>query len=91
MKTQICIPALALISIALTACGDSKPPAADVAPKAYPLDVCVVSGEKLGSMGEPHVITHDGTEVKFCCDNCVPKFTADPAPYIAKIKAAAAK
>lgn len=91
MKTQICIPALALISIVLTACGDSKSPTGDAAKQAYPLDVCVVSGEKLGSMGEPHVITHDGTEVKFCCDNCVPKFTADPAPYIAKIKAAAAK
>ena len=56
--------------------------------EAYPLDVCVVSGEKLGSMGEPHVITHEGTEVKFCCDNCVPKFKEDPAKYIAKIEAA---
>lgn len=79
-------------ALTLASCGDSKStPAAEAAKKAYPLDVCVVSGEKLGSMGEPHVITHDGTEVKFCCDNCVPKFTADPAPYMAKIKEAAAK
>lgn len=84
-----------LFVLALASCGDSgstkSAPVAGVAKKAYPLDVCVVSGEKLGSMGEPHVITHDGTEVQFCCDNCVPKFTADPAPYMAKIKEAAAK
>lgn len=83
-----------LFALALASCGESvskSASAAAVAKNAYPLDVCVVSGEKLGSMGEPHVITHDGTEVKFCCDNCVPKFTADPAPYIAKIKAAATK
>ncbi len=81
-------------STLLASCGDSgskSAPAADATKKAYPLDVCVVSGEKLGSMGEPHVITHDGVEVKFCCDNCVPKFNADPATYIAKIKDAAAK
>ena len=81
-----------LSALTLASCGDSKStPEAAAAPKAYPLDVCVVSGEKLGSMGKPHVITHEGTEVKFCCDNCVPKFTADPGPYIAKIKEAAAK
>jgi YHS domain-containing protein len=52
----------------------------------YPLDTCVVSGEKLGSMGEPFVITHEGTEVRFCCDSCVPKFKKDPAKYLAKLK-----
>ena len=90
MKTLV-VSFLALISISLVSCGDSKPPAAETPKKAYPLDVCVVSGEKLGSMGEPHVITHDGTEVKFCCDNCVPKFNANPAIYVAKVKEAAAK
>jgi YHS domain-containing protein len=52
----------------------------------YPLDVCVVSGEKLGSMGEPFVIDYEGTEVRFCCDNCLPKFNEDPAKYVAMVK-----
>lgn len=60
---------------------DSPPAESD-----YPLETCVVSGEKLGSMGEPFVITHDGTEVRFCCDSCVPKFKKDPAKYLAKLK-----
>ncbi|HSP42915.1 MAG TPA: hypothetical protein VLO11_08595, partial [Luteolibacter sp.] len=42
--------------------------------KPYPLETCLVSGEKLGSMGEPVVIQHEGREIKFCCDSCVPKF-----------------
>lgn len=52
----------------------------------YPLDTCVVSGEKLGSMGEPYVITHEGTEVRFCCDSCLPKFKKDPGKYLAKLE-----
>ena len=54
----------------------------------YPLDTCVVSGEKLGGMGDPvdHV---DGTRlVRFCCDGCVKNYEKDPAPYMAKVDAA---
>jgi hypothetical protein len=53
--------------------------------KDYPLDVCVVSGEKLGSMGEPVVLTHEGREVRFCCAACVDEFKKNPAPYIKKL------
>lgn len=56
----------------------------------YPLKVCVVSGEELGSMGEPVVINHEGKTVKFCCKACLPKFNADPAKYLAKLSAPAA-
>lgn len=56
---------------------------------AYPLDVCVVSGEKLGSMGEPIVIQYKGREVRLCCEGCVEEFEADPAKYMAKLDAAA--
>lgn len=55
---------------------------------SYPLTTCVVSGEKLGGMGEPHVIVHEGTTVKFCCKSCLKDFNEDPAKYIAMIKAA---
>ena len=53
--------------------------------KPYRLETCPVSGEKLGSMGEPVVIQHEGREIKFCCDSCVPKFKKDPVKYLEKL------
>jgi YHS domain-containing protein len=53
--------------------------------KNYPLDTCVVSGEKLGSMGKPIVHTHEGKQVQFCCKSCLPKFQKDPAKYLKKV------
>jgi len=52
---------------------------------AYPLDKCIVSGEKLGGMGDPVVKVYDGREVKFCCNGCVAKFEKDKAGYFKKI------
>jgi YHS domain-containing protein len=51
----------------------------------YSLDVCAVAGEKLGSMGEPIQLIHEGREIKFCCAGCNPRFKADPARYIAGV------
>ena len=51
----------------------------------YPIDVCVVSGGKLGSMGEPVVKQIDGRTVKFCCDACVESFEKDKEKYHAKM------
>jgi len=65
--------------------------AAAAAAADYPLDTCVVSGEKLGSMGDPVVVQHDGVEVKLCCQGCVKTFNKDPEKYVAKVKAAAAQ
>lgn len=56
--------------------------------RPYPIDTCLVSGEKLGSMGDPVVIVHEGREIKFCCDSCIPKFKKDSAKYIATLDAA---
>lgn len=86
MKTIILISTLVL---ALTSCSKEKAASEEAADtnvaKAYPLEVCIVSGEKLGSMGEPVVIEHEGQEVKFCCDSCVPRFKKDPAKYLSKL------
>lgn len=60
-------------------------------PKPYPLTTCVVSGEKLGSMGEPKTIVHEGREIKFCCGECEKDFRKDPAKYIKKIEEAEKK
>jgi YHS domain-containing protein len=66
---------------------DSPAPAA----ASYPLDTCVVSGSKLGSMGEAVVLRHEGREVRFCCAGCVDTFKKDPAKYLAILDAAARK
>ena len=34
---------------------------------------------------------YKGQRIAFCCGMCVPKFEADPAKYMAKIKEAASK
>jgi len=85
MKTILLITAIAL---ALVSCNKEKPAmgesSSDTA-KPYPLQVCIVSDEKLGSMGEPVVIEHEGQQVKFCCDHCIPKFKEDPEKYLSKL------
>ena len=58
---------------------------------AYPLTTCVISGEKLGGMGKPVKVTHDGTEVQLCCKSCLKDFKADPAKYVKMVKDAAPK
>lgn len=54
-------------------------------PRPYPLATCPVSGEELGSMGDPVVQVYDGREVRFCCEKCRPKFEADQARYWGEI------
>ena len=60
-------------------------------PKPYPLKTCVVTGEKLGEMGDAYVFVQDGREIKLCCKSCLKDFKKDPAKYIKKIEAAEAK
>lgn len=88
-----------IAAITLVGCGDEHaghdhaPGQHGAAPSAtadYPLDTCVVSGEKLGSMGEPIPVTHEGVEVKLCCQGCVDPFNKEPQKYVAMVKAAAA-
>ena len=57
--------------------------------KAYPVDWCIVSGEKLGAMGDPVIKTYQGQEVKFCCKYCIEEFEKTPAMYLARIDSAA--
>ncbi len=69
-------------------CADqSSPTAATAKPaaKPYTLDVCLVSGEKLGSMGNPIVFVHEGQEIKLCCKSCRPDFDKEPAKFLTKL------
>ncbi|MBM3834868.1 MAG: hypothetical protein FJ403_16650 [Verrucomicrobia bacterium] len=59
--------------------------------KPYPLNACVVSGEKLGGHGDPYVFVHDGREVKLCCKDCKGDFDKTTAKFVAKIDEAAKK
>jgi hypothetical protein len=57
-------------------------------PKPYPLDTCIVSDEKLDSMGKPYVFTHEGQEIKMCCKSCLKDFKKDTAKYLKKLEGA---
>ncbi len=70
---------------------DAKAAPKEPKAKPYPLDTCVVSGEKLDAMGEPYVFTHDGREIKLCCKSCLKDFNKTPAKYVAKVDEAAKK
>ena len=72
-------------AVALLALGPAAFAAEEVTGDPFTLDVCVVSGEKLGSMGDPIIISHEGREIRFCCAGCPPKFESDPATFLSKI------
>ena len=73
-------------ALGLAGCQDTGTKTASAsAAKPYPLDVCIVSGEKLGSMGEAITHVHEGQEVKFCCKNCKPDFVKEPAKFMSKL------
>ncbi|MCK6480476.1 MAG: hypothetical protein HUU06_07980 [Planctomycetaceae bacterium] len=85
---------VALMGLALAACAapEGGPPAKEgpAAPRAggvkpYPLSTCLVTGSRLGSMGDPVVKVYDGQEIRFCCDACVEEFEADPAKFLAML------
>lgn len=68
--------------------GDEK---ADAKLKPYTLKVCIVSGEKLGEMGDPYVYKYKDRELKFCCKDCVKDFNKNPTKYIKKLEQEEAK
>jgi Cu(I)/Ag(I) efflux system membrane fusion protein len=46
--------------------------------------VCPVSGQPLGSMGEPYKVAANGQDVFLCCQGCENKIKEDPEKYLAK-------
>lgn len=58
--------------------------------KDYPLTVCPVSGEKLGSMGDPIERVVGGRLVRLCCKGCLKKLAKDPLKFTAQVDAARA-
>lgn len=52
---------------------------------AYPLETCIVSGQRLGSMGKPIVHLHERRELRFCCDGCLETFKKAPEKHLAAL------
>lgn len=84
MKTK---PALLLAAIGLlfNSCASTGSTTAASGVKPYPKDTCIVTDNKLGSMGPVITQVHEGQEVKFCCKPCVKKFAANPGKYLADL------
>ena len=53
----------------------------------YPLDICIVTGEKLDT--DPGMVSytfvHEGQEFKLCCKGCLKDFNKEPEKYLAKL------
>ncbi len=79
------VPAVASLALSV---GIALAEEAAPAPKPYPLNVCIVTGVELGTMGDPVVLVHEGQEVKFCCAHCQPTFEKDPQKYLKKLEEA---
>jgi len=67
------------------AMADKARPKEMIVEDTYPLETCVVSDGKLGSMGDPVVYVYEGREVRFCCKGCVARFEKDPETYLMKL------
>jgi hypothetical protein len=98
-QSLFAVPALAGLLLAGCSNGDSTPPTSEAtpgvadtsaAPPPYPLDTCVVSGEKLGTMGEVYEVEVEGRTVKLCCAGCEDQLRAEPAKYLAMLDDATA-
>lgn len=83
------VAALTLAATAATAQAAEKKVKLKVKP--YPMDTCIVSEEKLGSMGEPVVFTEGDQEIAICCSSCKKEFAKNKAASLEKIQAAAKK
>ncbi len=80
-KTSLLLAVLALLPVSCASPGGTA--ASGVKP--YPKDTCIVTGNKLGSMGAVQTTIYQGQEVKFCCKPCVKKFDANPTKYLSTL------
>lgn len=78
-----------LVAIVAPAINAAEKPKEAVTP--YPLNVCIVTDNDLGSMGDERTFVYEGQEIKICCKPCEKKFLKDPARYLKKLAPAPAK
>lgn len=67
----------------------AQPARKPITMNVYALDTCPVSGQELGSMGDPVVKAYDRDgakrEVRFCCPPCIETFEKDKDKHFAEI------
>lgn len=90
LKTAPAFLATMVAILALTTTGPvgllaAEKTKADTRVKPYPLDVCIVSDNDLGSMGDERTFVYKGQEIKICCKPCEKKFRKDPDKYLSKL------
>lgn len=85
MKNIIIATAIACSAL-LTSCATSGSSSQSASVKPYPKNTCIVTDNKLGSMGPPITEVYNGQEIKFCCKPCIAKFHANPNKYLSKIQ-----
>jgi hypothetical protein len=83
MKTLL--STLLILALGLSAQADEKQQSEEKK-DAYPLETCVISGEKLGDHGKPYVFEHEGQEVRLCCKACLKDFNKDPDKHLKTIE-----
>ncbi len=75
-----------LLTALLSACNSGAADKPKPKAKPYPLETCIISGEKLGSMGKPVVFEYKEQEIKLCCKSCRAKFDKDADTFLKKIQ-----
>lgn len=85
---NLLMSAIALAALSVSALAADKK---DEKKSDYPLTTCVVSDEKLGSMGKPHIVKIKGREVQLCCDGCEKDLKKNPDKYLKKLDEAEKK
>lgn len=94
MKTKIQTNRLALLTLGLAALISPLVAGAKEvkgAVKPYPLKLCIVTDNDLGSMGDERTFVYEGQEIKICCKPCERKFLKTPEKYLAKLTPAESK
>ena len=76
--------ALGIALLALTTSCATPTGSGDVIP--YTSSICIVTDNKLGSMGDPVVKVYGNQEVKFCCRPRVKEFEEDKERFLAKLR-----
>lgn len=102
MKTTLCVllAITATLTLPLSAADSPQPAKAQIVKtpeektqaseqaKTYPLTTCLVSGDKLGGMGETIDCLYEGKLIRFCCKGCIKSFNKNPGKYLPELDAA---
>jgi YHS domain-containing protein len=89
MKTPMTVNTLTLLAALLTAPFAASADDKNATPsKPYPLDTCIVSGEKLDADAsmKTYTFVHEGQEIRLCCKGCLKDFKKEPAKYLKKLE-----